>query len=570
MSYALGIDLGTTFTAAAVVIGGRTEVVSLGNHAVTIPSVVFLRDDGEVIVGDAAVRRGQQEPDRYAKEFKRRLGDATPILLGHTPYSAERLMATVLQQTVAQVTERYGDAPSSVAIAHPANWGPYKIDLLRQATQMAGIEGAVRYVTEPEAAAVHFAAGTRLVDGDVVAVYDLGGGTFDAAVLQRTPSGFATLGEPQGIERLGGIDVDEAVLSHVRATIGDAFSALDPDDPATRAAIVRLRDECVAAKEALSDDSETSVSVMLPGLQTQVRITRTELEDAIRPAIRETVQSLRRAIDGSGIAASDIKAIVLSGGSSRIPLVKELVSEIGIPVALDAHPKHTVALGAALLASTTASTAPTAATAAAAVPLAAADEPDEPTAAAAAPASPAGGGSGGGKRWALIAALVAVVAIVGVLAAMALGGDDEPSSSGTTTTTTDGGGTDGTASTTDPHACTSSSGRCVFIDELRAEGEDLVAEYTTIGYEPRIADGDDTTHHIHFYFDTVADEEAGVPGPGPWTIWDLDSEGQKVFRGDGALKVSDIPDGATQLCAVAATHDHRLDEDPKPSCADLP
>lgn len=88
MGYALGIDLGTTFTAAAVALDGRTEVVSLGNHAVTIPSVVFLRDDGEVIVGDVAQRRCQQEPDRLAREFKRRFGDATPIMLVHTPYSA--------------------------------------------------------------------------------------------------------------------------------------------------------------------------------------------------------------------------------------------------------------------------------------------------------------------------------------------------------------------------------------------------------------------------------------------------------------------------------------------------
>ena len=86
---------------------------------------------------------------------------------------------------------------------------------------------------------------------------------------------------------------------------------------------------------------------MLPGLQTQVRITRAELEDALRPALRETVGSLRRAIDASGVALEDVKAIVLAGGSSRIPLVTELVSELGRPVALDAHPKHTVALGAA-------------------------------------------------------------------------------------------------------------------------------------------------------------------------------------------------------------------------------
>ena len=283
MGYVLGIDLGTTFTAAAVSLDGRNEVVSLGNHAVTIPSVVFLRDDGEVIIGDVAQRRGQQEPDRLAREFKRRFGDSTPIMLGNTPYSAERLMAAVLQQVVSQVSERFGGAPDAVAIAHPANWGPYKIELLQQAAQLAGL-GSARFVTEPEAAAVHFAAGERLDVGDVVAVYDLGGGTFDAAILRRTPDGFETLGEPQGIERLGGIDFDEAVLSHVRATLGDSLAGIDQADPAVRSAMTRLREESIAAKEALSEDSETSIPIMLPGLQTQVRLTRDRARGRPPPA----------------------------------------------------------------------------------------------------------------------------------------------------------------------------------------------------------------------------------------------------------------------------------------------
>jgi hypothetical protein len=134
---------------------------------------------------------------------------------------------------------------------------------------------------------------------------------------------------------------------------------------------------------------------MLPGLQTQVRLTRTELEDALRPALRETVSSLRRAIDASGVPRGDVKAIVLAGGSSRIPLVNERVSELGRPVALDAHPQHTVALGAARLARVGADAGATAVVVppAPTVPVVAATEelPPAPAAPPAAPSPPPGG-----------------------------------------------------------------------------------------------------------------------------------------------------------------------------------
>ncbi len=347
MGYVLGIDLGTTFTAAAVMRDGRAEILPLGNHAATIPTMVFLRPDDTVLIGDAAERRGLNEPARLAREFKRRLGDTAPIMLDRTPFSADRLLGLMLRQILADVSERQGGAPDLVAITHPANWGEYKIDLLRQAVETAGIRQAV-YITEPVAAALQYAAGERVEAGETVAVYDLGGGTFDAAVLRKVPTGFELLGRPQGIERLGGIDFDEAVLTHVRKVVGDAISSLDPADPSARSAFARLRQECVLAKETLSADSDATVPVLLPNLQTQVRITRAEFEDMIRPILRETVDSLQRSIESAGVAVGDLKAVLLAGGSSRIPLVADMVrSGLGRPVVSDTHPKHAVALGAA-------------------------------------------------------------------------------------------------------------------------------------------------------------------------------------------------------------------------------
>lgn len=343
----MGVDVGTTFTAAAVWRGGRVEVVPLGNHAAAIPSLVFLRDDGGVLVGDVAERRGLGEPSRLAREFKRRLGDTAPIMLDRTPFSADRLLGLLLRAVVVDVVERQGGVADVVVVTHPANWGEYKLDLLRQAVVLAGVPGAL-LLSEPVAAALQFAAGARVEVGEVVAVYDLGGGTFDAAVLRKSVGGFEVLGRGHGIERLGGIDFDEAVLTHVRGVVGDVIGGLDAGDVGVRAAFARLRAECVLAKESLSADSDASVSVLLPNVQMQVRITRVEFEDMIRPILRETVECVRRAVDAAGVGLGEVKVVLLAGGSSRIPLVADMVrGELGRPVVSDVHPKHSVAMGAA-------------------------------------------------------------------------------------------------------------------------------------------------------------------------------------------------------------------------------
>ncbi len=236
-------------------------------------------------------------------------------------------------------------------MTHPANWGPYKRDLFDQTIRMADITGA-DICTEPEAAATLYAARNVLADGQTIAVYDLGGGTFDAAVLRKTTTGFDLLGHPEGIEQLGGIDFDEAVFHHVLATLGDQITTLD-DTPDLTAGLARLRRDCVDAKEALSADTETVIPVTLPGLTTSIRLIRDELEDMIGPTITDTVAAMRRVLTSAHLQPDDLTAIVLTGGSSRIPLVsQQLGTAFNRPLALDTHPKHDVALGAALHGST--------------------------------------------------------------------------------------------------------------------------------------------------------------------------------------------------------------------------
>ena len=351
MTYELGIDLGTTWTAAAVWRGERATIVNLGTRQAAVPSVVYVGPDGSVLIGEAAERRVLTEPERVARQFKRRIGDPAPILIGGAPHSAELLTSKLLRWVVDAVANREGEMPTTITITHPANWGAYKKDLLEQAVHLAGLSGpgnpTIRLLSEPEAAAIHYAGTERVEPGQAVAVYDLGGGTFDAAVLRATGDSFAILGAPEGIERLGGIDFDAAVLGHVARTLG-GLDELDPDDPAVATAVAHLREQCTAAKEALSVDTQTIVPVMLPGRHTEVRLTRGELEAMLRPALEETVTATTRALRTAGLQPSDLRAVVLVGGSSRIPLVAQLVtSALGRPVAVDTDPKHAIALGAA-------------------------------------------------------------------------------------------------------------------------------------------------------------------------------------------------------------------------------
>ena len=421
MDYGLGIDIGTTFSAAAVSTADATEVFPLGARSATIPSVVVVREHGEVLVGEAAERRALSEPARSAREFKRRLGDPTPIFLGGVPYGAESLTAHLLRAIVEQVVERQGGPPTRIALTHPATYRDYKLDLMRLAVGQADV-GDVTFVSEPDAAARYYAGQDRLADGDVVAVYDFGGGTFDATVVRKVGDAFELVGTPEGMERIGGIDFDEALLAHVDESLGGALSGLDIEDPATRTALARLRDECRQAKEALSSDTDVSIPVALPNLNTEVRVTRTGFEALIRPRVGETIGALERAVRSAGLAMDDVARVLLVGGTSHIPLVRQLVREAtGRPVALDAHPKHSVSLGAAqfvrpgrpIKAEGSAAVASMAAP-----PLAA--EPPKPAAATA----PAAGSGAPSRRRLLVPIVIAAVVLAGGVGfALTRGGD---------------------------------------------------------------------------------------------------------------------------------------------------
>lgn len=348
MSYQLGIDLGSTFTAAAVRHAQATEgePVRLEQMSRVVPSVVYIPPHGPWVVGEAANRRALSDPDRVVREFKRRIGDETPLIVGGEEIAAQDIYASMVHWVVDEIARREGDGPSSVVVTHPAAWGPYKRELVGAALRDVGLDG-VTLIPEPVAAAWGYAGYRRFDPGASVAVYDLGGGTFDAAVVTAPGDGFELLGRPEGIEQLGGMDFDESVLEHVRSSIGEPLDGVDIDDPLVVAALARLRHECTDAKETLSVDTDVTIPVMVPGAGGQVRLVRSEFEAMIDSSVDETIEALRRAVSSTGLSEHELSAVLLAGGSSLIPLVAERVSaRLDAPLAVDIDPKLIVAVGA--------------------------------------------------------------------------------------------------------------------------------------------------------------------------------------------------------------------------------
>ncbi len=348
MSYQLGVDVGTTYTSAAVRRPGadEAEVVPLGTRSASAPSVAFVAEDGSLEVGEAAERRALTDTDRVVRGFKRRIGEGAPPSVHGDPIAAETLAARMVRWAADLVADREGEAPSTVVVTYPAGWGSHQRELFAEALGAEGLADALP-VAEPEAAALACASERPVDSGETIAVYDLGGGVFDAAVVRKTAEGgFELLARPEGLERVGGEDFDAAVFARVTAEVGDQWDVTDPELPA---ALARLRRECREAKEALSAATEVTVSAKTPGVAAWVRLGRAELEEMIRPAVEETVDLLGQAVESAGHTADDLSAVLLAGGSCRIPLVGELVSaRLGRSVAVDIAPKAALAVGAAL------------------------------------------------------------------------------------------------------------------------------------------------------------------------------------------------------------------------------
>jgi actin-like ATPase involved in cell morphogenesis len=348
MAYRIGVDLGTTSVAAAVCDAAGVRMVALGDRTPETPTAVYLHSDGTWVTGRRAASRSVTSPGRVARGFLRRVGDPEPVIVGGEPFPVPGLVGVLLAHIVARVSEVMDGPPDIAVLTHPVSWEAAHVAVLAEAAERAGLANST-LVSAPEAVAANWATGQTGGDASV-AVYDLGGGTFDAAVLRVTDGRPRLVGTPTGL-RLGGTDFDEALFGFVDAAVDGTLSGLDRADPANATVLARVRQDCVRAKEALTGVPEAFVPVFLPERHSDVRVRLADLEELITERVEATADALAATIDSAGVGVDELSAVLLVGGSARIPLVTQAVSQrLGTNVAPDETLSHPVAMGAATLA----------------------------------------------------------------------------------------------------------------------------------------------------------------------------------------------------------------------------
>jgi molecular chaperone DnaK len=345
----LGIDFGTSNTVAMIRSADARMRPLLFDGSPLLPSAVYFSTDGKVLVGRDAERNARVDPARFEPNPKRRIDDGE-VFLGGQGLPVPRIFGYVLSQVNAEARRQLGGAPDEVRLTHPARWGERRRSLLVEAARLAGL-GTPRLIAEPVGAASYFTAvlGSAVPVGRSLAIYDLGGGTFDATVVRRTQTGFEVLAE-EGIADVGGLDFDHAIVEHLGKTYAESnptewSSLVMPADPSDRRLRRMLYEDVRGAKEMLSRTA--SADIHLPALEVDAHVTREEFEGLIRPYLERTVACLKRAIEQARLTPQDLVGIFLVGGSSRIPLAAHLLhTELGVAPTTLEQPETVVVEGA--------------------------------------------------------------------------------------------------------------------------------------------------------------------------------------------------------------------------------
>jgi Ethanolamine utilization protein EutJ (predicted chaperonin) len=333
-------------------------------------SGVQLTGDGQLLTGRDAARNAQSDPGRSEPNPKLRVDDGT-VLLGDAELPVHALIAAVLRRVHDEAVRHAGVPVGRTVLTYPASWATHRREVLLRAAEAAGLPG-VTLVPEPVAAAAFHAraSGQPLPAGAAIAVYDLGGGTFDVTVLRRTDVGWAIVATA-GLDDVGGIDLDAALAEHIGRTAGAADARkwrrlVEPVDAAGRRLLRGFRDDVRGAKEQLSRTA--SATVRVPLLEVEAYLSREEFEAVAAGPLTRTVDLVDAALRQAGVDPRGLTALYLVGGSSRIPLVATMLHQrFGVAPTLVDEPQLVVAAGS-LAAAGTPVTAPPAATFAAPPP----------------------------------------------------------------------------------------------------------------------------------------------------------------------------------------------------------
>ena len=347
MSKIIGIDLGTTYSAVAVLEGGEAKIIPNPEGNRTTPSVVAFKGD-EIQVGEVAKRQAITNPNTVIS-IKRHMGTDYKVEVNGKKYSPQEISAMILQNLKATAESYLGEKVTKAVITVPAYFNDAQRQATKDAGKIAGLE-VERIINEPTAAALAYGLDKTDVDQKVL-VFDLGGGTFDVSILELGDGVFEVLAT-SGDNLLGGDDFDQAIIDYL---VEEFKKEQGIDLSKDKMAMQRLKDAAEKAKKDLSGVTSTQISLpfISAGANGPVHLentlTRAKFDELTRHLVEKTLVPTRQALKDAGLTPSDIDQVILVGGSTRIPAVQEAIKkEMGKEPHKGVNPDEVVAMGAAI------------------------------------------------------------------------------------------------------------------------------------------------------------------------------------------------------------------------------
>ena len=355
MARAVGIDLGTTNSAIAVLEGGEPTIIPNAEGARTTPSVVAFSKTGEVLVGEIAKRQAVTNVDRTISSVKRHMGTDWTTEIDGKKYTAQEISARILMKLKADAEAYLGEPVTEAVITVPAYFNDAQRQATKDAGQIAGLK-VERIVNEPTAAALAYGLEKGKED-ELILVFDLGGGTFDVSLLEvgKDDDGFSTIQvrATSGDNHLGGDDWDQRIVNWL---IDQVKAKTGADLSKDAVALQRLKEAAEQAKKELSSATSTNISLQYLSMTADGPIhldetlTRAKFEELTADLLERTKKPFRDVMAEAGVTVSEIDHVVLVGGSTRMPAVTEVVKELtgGREPNKGVNPDEVVAVGAAL------------------------------------------------------------------------------------------------------------------------------------------------------------------------------------------------------------------------------
>ena len=347
MSKIIGIDLGTTYSAVAVLEGGEAKIIPNPEGNRTTPSVVAFKGD-EIQVGEVAKRQAITNPNTVIS-IKRHMGTDYKVEVNGKKYSPQEISAMILQNLKATAESYLGEKVTKAVITVPAYFNDAQRQATKDAGKIAGLE-VERIINEPTAAALAYGLDKTDIDQKVL-VFDLGGGTFDVSILELGDGVFEVLAT-SGDNLLGGDDFDQAIIDYL---VEEFKKEQGIDLSKDKMAMQRLKDAAEKAKKDLSGVTSTQISLpfISAGANGPVHLentlTRAKFDELTRHLVERTLVPTRQALKDAGLTPSDIDQVILVGGSTRIPAVQEAIKkEMGKEPHKGVNPDEVVAMGAAI------------------------------------------------------------------------------------------------------------------------------------------------------------------------------------------------------------------------------